>query len=86
MHIYICECNYDSQSISSRWRTYSKNVIFKNDARFSDCISKINNTKVNNAKEIDRVMPMYNLPTLEINHFDIMIDGQNFLISQLKTI
>ena len=65
---------------------YSKNIIFKNDARFSDCLSKISNTKVNNAKEIDRVMPMYNLPTLEINDFDIMIDRQNFLISQLKII
>ena len=26
-----------------------------------DCISKINNTQVDNAKDIDLVMPMYNL-------------------------
>ena len=38
-----------------------KNVIFKNCALFTDCISKINNTRVDNAKDIDIVMPMYNL-------------------------
>ena len=39
----------------------TKNVIFKNCALFTDCISKINNTRVDNAKDIDIVMPMYNL-------------------------
>ena len=38
-----------------------KKVIFKNCAPFTDCISKINNTQVDNAKDIDIVMPMYNL-------------------------
>ena len=38
-----------------------KKVIFKNCAPFSDCISEINNTQVDNAKYIDIVMPMYNL-------------------------
>ena len=38
-----------------------KGVIFKNCAPFSNCISKINNTQVDNAKDIDIVMPMYNL-------------------------
>ena len=36
-------------------------VVFKNCAPFTDCISKINNTKKDNAKDIDVVMPMYNL-------------------------
>ena len=36
-------------------------VIFKNCAPFTDCISKINNTQVDNAKDIDTVMPMYDL-------------------------
>ena len=39
----------------------NKKVIFKNCSPFTDCISKINNTQVDNAKDIDIVMPMYNL-------------------------
>ena len=35
--------------------------MFKNYAPFTNCISKINNTQVDNAKDIDIVMPMYNL-------------------------
>ena len=38
-----------------------KKVIFKNCALFTDCISKINNTQADNAKDIDIVMPMYNV-------------------------
>ena len=37
----------------------NKKVIFKNCAPFTNCISKINNTQVDNAKDIDIVMPMY---------------------------
>ena len=39
----------------------NKKVIFKNCAPFNNCISKINNTQIDNAKDIDIVMPMYNL-------------------------
>ena len=38
-----------------------KGVIFKNCAPFINCISEINNTQVDNTKDIDIVMPMYNL-------------------------
>ena len=38
-----------------------KGVVFKNCAPFTNFISKINNTQVGNAKDIDIVMPMYNL-------------------------
>ena len=38
-----------------------KGVVFKNCAPFTNCISEINNTQVDNAKDIDTVMPMYNL-------------------------
>ena len=38
-----------------------KKVIFKNWAPFTNCISKINNTQIDNAEYIDIVMPMYNL-------------------------
>ena len=36
-------------------------AVFKNCAPFTNCISKINNTQIDNAKYIDVVMPMYNL-------------------------
>ena len=39
----------------------NKKVIFKNWAPFTNCISKINNADIDNAKYIDIVMPMYNL-------------------------
>ena len=38
-----------------------KGVVFKNGAPFTNCIGEINNTQVDNAKDIDIVMPMYNL-------------------------
>ena len=38
-----------------------KKVIFKNCAPFTNCISKINNTQIDNAEYIDLVMPLYNL-------------------------
>ena len=39
----------------------SKKVIFKICAPFTDCISEIINTQVDNTKDIDIVMPMCNL-------------------------
>ena len=39
----------------------NKKVTFKNCAPFTNCISEINNTQVDNAKDIDIVMPLYNL-------------------------
>ena len=39
----------------------NKKVKFKNCAPFTNCISEINNTQIDNAKNIDIVMPMYNL-------------------------
>ena len=37
-----------------------KNIIIKNCAPFTNCISKINNTQIDNAKDTDIVMPMHN--------------------------
>ena len=39
----------------------AKKVIFKNCAPFTNCISKINNTQIDNAEYTDIVMPMLNL-------------------------
>ena len=61
-----------------------KNVIIKNCPPFTNCISKINNTQIDNDKDIDIEMSMYNLIeysdncsktsgslciTTEMNHF-----------------
>ena len=39
----------------------NKKVIFKNCAPFTNCISRINNTQIDDPHDIDVVMPMYNL-------------------------
>ena len=44
----------------------NKEVIFQNCAPFTDYKSNINNTKIDNAKDINVVIPMYNL----IEHSD----------------
>ena len=36
-----------------------KKLIFKNNAPFINCISKINGVKIDNAEDLDVVMPMY---------------------------
>ena len=38
-----------------------KNLAFKNNAPFINCISKINGIKIYNAEDLDLVMPLYNL-------------------------
>ena len=44
----------------------NKQVILKNSTPFINCITEMNNTQVDNAKELDIVMPIYNL----IEHYD----------------
>ena len=39
----------------------NKKVTFKNCSRFTICISEINDAQIDNAKDIDIVMPMYTL-------------------------
>ena len=38
-----------------------KKLAFKNNAPFVSCVSKVNNTFIDNAEDLDVVMPMYNL-------------------------
>ena len=45
-----------------------KGVAFKNCAPFINCISEINNTQIDNGKDIDIVMPMYNLRKYSDNY------------------
>ena len=44
----------------------NEKVIFKNCAPFTNCISEINNTQVDDAQDIDIVIPMYNV--IEYGH------------------
>ena len=46
----------------------NKKVMFKNCAPFTNCMSEINNTIADNTKDIDIVMPMYNLIEYSDNH------------------
>ena len=39
----------------------NKAVAFKNNAPFINCISKINGVQIDNAEDLDVIMPMYNL-------------------------
>ena len=39
----------------------NKNLAFKNNAPFINCISKINSLKIDNAEDLDVVILMYNL-------------------------
>ena len=44
----------------------NKGVIFKNCALFTKCATRINNADIDNAKDIDIVMPMYNIAIIII--------------------
>ena len=45
-----------------------KDFAFKNNAPFRLCISKINSRLIDNAEDLDIVMPMYNLLEYSDNH------------------
>ena len=45
-----------------------KGVTSKNCATSNDCISKINNTQIDNAKKLDFVMRIYNLSEYSDNY------------------
>ena len=46
----------------------NKKVKFKDCASFTNCISKINNTQIDNAEFLDIVMSMYNLTEYSHNY------------------
>ena len=50
-------CDDDREFIDVRNRF----LAFKNNASLTNCISKINNVLIDNAEDLDVVMPMYNL-------------------------
>ena len=57
----------DAQLLAARQADErNKTLVFTNCAPFTNCKSKINNTEIYNAKDIDIVMPMYKL--IEYSH------------------
>ena len=46
------------KSTEANTNNSDKEVVFKNYALFTDCISEINNTEIDKAKYIDVIMPM----------------------------
>ena len=48
-----------AKKIEAEPNNANKKVIFKNCAPFTSCISRINNTQVDDAQYIDVVMPIY---------------------------
>ena len=43
-------------------------MVFKNNAPFINCISKVNSIRIDNPEDLDVVMPMYNLPEYSKNY------------------
>ena len=64
-------CDFSDAHIAVEWtitvkgdnnaNKRNKNLSFKNNIPFINCISKINGIKIDNAEDLDVVMPMYNL-------------------------
>ena len=63
-------CDFRDAYIVLKWITTvtepdnakrNKIVAFKNNAPFINCISKINDVKIDNAEDLDVVMPLNNL-------------------------
>ena len=59
MHIYqLKNISAINTETAAALNNRNKKVIFKNCAPFTNCISKINNTQIDNAEYIDIVMSM----------------------------
>ena len=55
----------------------NEKVIFENCAPFTNCVRKINNTKIDDAEHIDIVMPMYNVIEYSDNYIYCGFNGAN---------
>ena len=51
----------------------NKQITFEKGALFPHCVNKINKTKVNNAKDLDAVIPMYILKEYRKMHAKILV-------------
>ena len=60
-----------------------KKLVFKNNAPFISCISKINGVKIDNAEDLDVVMPMYNLLEYSKNYKKQVVYGITIEMNQV---
>ena len=58
---YIAITGEEDDDTAKQLDERNKGVVFKSCAPFTKCISRINNTDIDNAQGIDIVMPMYNV-------------------------
>ena len=71
MHIYLKGSISITAQAEDNPNNGNKEVIFKNCGPFTDCISETNNTQIDNAKDIDVVMPMYSLIECSKNYLKL---------------
>ena len=71
MHIYLKGSISITAQAEDNPNNGNKEVIFKNCGPFTDCISETNNTQIDNAKDIDVVMPMYSLIECSNNYLKL---------------
>ena len=62
-----------------------KKLVFKNNAPFINCISKISGLKIGNAEDLDVVMPMYNLLEYSKNYKKITGSLWNYYRDQTSS-
>ena len=60
----------------------NKNLAFKNNASFINCITKINGIKIDNAEDLDVAMPMYNLLEYSENYKETIGSLWNYFRDQ----
>ena len=53
--------NNDTSAVGANANSNNEKLTFKNCAPFTNCITEINNTQIDNTKDIGTVMSMYNL-------------------------
>ena len=69
--MWLCRCTHNCKGNYNNYRSRAdaaerqadernKGVIFKNCAPFVKCISRINNREIDNTKDIDILIPMFN--------------------------
>ena len=59
-------------------------LAFKNNAPFTNCISKINNVLIDNAEDVDVLRPMYNLLEYSKNYRKTAGSLWNYYRNELK--
>ena len=57
---------------------YDKKLALKNNAPFTSCVSKTNNTLIDNAEDLGIVMPMYNLLEYSKNYRKTTVSLWNY--------